>query len=166
MTGPSQLAMENELNIDIAIATLSGAHELAKVKNEYGPESVAERFRWLEEDVNGIWLLLKISDEIIGWGVVVWPGRKARKSHPDIQDLYVKPEHRSNGQGTYLTGEIEQLVRKKGFETIALSVNPDDNVPAYRLYERLGYRHNGGPKYLDGVYGDYEDWVIDLEKRL
>ena len=158
--------MTNKQDIDVAIAMPSNAQELAKVKREYGPEQVAERFRWLNRDVDGTWLCLKISDEIIGWGVVVWPGKKARKFHPDMQDLYIKPERRNGGQGTYLIGEIEQLARKKGFVTIALSVNPDDNVPAYRLYERLGYRHNGGPKYLDGVYGDYEDWVIDLEKPL
>jgi ribosomal protein S18 acetylase RimI-like enzyme len=56
--------------------------------------------------------------------------------------------------------------QSKWIPRIWLAVNPTDNVRAKALYERLGYVHNGGEPYLDGVYGDYEDWVVDLEKDI
>jgi GNAT superfamily N-acetyltransferase len=127
---------------------------------------VSERFRWLREEVDGDWLLLKQVEEIVGWGVVVWSGKKTHLDYPDIQDMFTKPEHRSKGLGTFLIKYIEKLAKSRGFKRIGLAVNPDDNVLARKLYERLGYRHDGGVKYLDGVYDGYEDWVIDLEKAL
>ncbi len=53
-------------------------------------------------------------------------------------------------------------------------MNPADNSAAKRLYERLGY-HAVGEIHLDGVYeytdeagnkGQYEDWCIDMIKRI
>ena len=58
------------------------------------------------------------------------------------------------------------MAKERGCDRLGLAVNPDDNPAARRLYERLGYRHDGGEKYLDGVYNGFEDWVIDLEKEI
>lgn len=57
---------------------------------------------------------------------------------------------------------------------MGLDVNPTDNPAAKRLYERLGY-HAVGAVHLDGLYeytdelgnqGKYEDWCIDMIKRM
>jgi GNAT superfamily N-acetyltransferase len=149
-----------------AIASEADAEKFAGFKPYYTSEDVAERFRWLAEDVDGTWVLLKLDSEIIGWCVVVWSGKTIQIKRPDMQDLYVKEEHRNRGHGSRLIAEIESMAKERGCDRLGLAVNPDDNPAARRLYERLGYRHDGGEKYLDGVYNGFEDWVIDLEKEL
>lgn len=148
------------------IVEVSGADSaaLASVKPGYGEEQVAERLRWLKEDVEGTWLLLKSQDTAIGWCVAVWSGKKSHPAYPDMQDLFLRPQHRNQGHGTRLISEVERRTKDRGHARLGLAVNPDDNPSARRLYERLGYRHDGRKKYLDGVYDGYEDWVIDMEK--
>ena len=73
---------------------------------------------------------------------------------------------RRGGIGTALVHEAERRASDRGAHEIGLSVNPADNPDALRLYERLGYQHDGTPTYLDATYGHYKDWVIDLVKRL
>ena len=158
--------MEIGKDIRIIDAKPSDTFELVKVKERYGLKNVAERFQWLEKKVDGRWLLLKRSDNIIGWCVVMWKSKKPLKNCSFLQDLYIRPEHRNKGYGTYFIGAIEEMVKEKGYSMIGLAVNPDDNQAAYRLYERLGYRHDGTPRYIDGIYDGYEDWVIDLIKQL
>ena len=150
----------------VVTATPSDAVQLADVKSGYGEKDVAERLRWLEQDVDGQWLLLKTSDDIVGWCVVVWSGKKTHPEYPDMQDLYIRPKERNRGYATHLVSEIERMARERGHKKIGLAVDPDENKVARSLYERLGYKHDGRPSYLDGVYGDFEDWVIDLEKRI
>ena len=49
---------------------------------------------------------------------------------------------------------------------MGLAVNQTENPRAVKFYQRLGYKHDGGEKYLDGIYDGMEDWVIDMEKEL
>jgi len=158
--------MNASSELRVVTAQESDASELAKVKTGYAEQNVAERFRWLKQKEEGAWLLLKNKKECIGWCVVVWSGKPTHPECPDIQDLFIKPEHRNQGYGTHLLHEAERLARERDYTQIGLAVNPDENRPALRLYKRLGYHHDGGEKYLDGVYGEYEDWVIDLKKDL
>lgn len=150
----------------IVTASETEAAALVAVKPGCEINQVAERFRWLREDVDGTWLLHKLNDAVIGWCVLVWSGKRTHPEYPDMQDLFVKHEHRNRGYGARMISEIERIVKARGHDRLGLAVNPDDNPAARRLYERLGYRHDGGRKYLDGVYDAYEDWVIDLEKQL
>ncbi|MBT7304374.1 MAG: GNAT family N-acetyltransferase [Victivallales bacterium] len=150
----------------IAVASEADASELTAVKPGYGVTDVAERFRWLAQDVDATWFLLKQNSEVIGWCVASWSGKKTHPEHPDLQDLFVKAEYRNQGCGSRLVAEVERIARNRGHTRLGIAVNPDDNQGARRLYERLGFRHDGRPKYLDGIYGDFEDWVIDLEKGL
>ena len=150
----------------LVAAQPSDSPYLVKIKPGYGAEDVAERFRWLEQDVDGTWLLLKCSDDVIGWCVVVWSGKKTHPEYPDMQDLFIRPEYRSKGYGRHMVGAIERMAKTKGYSKIGLAVNPDHNQVARRLYEELAYRHDGGKKYLDGVYADFQDWVIDLDKEI
>ncbi len=68
----------------------------------------------------------------------------------------------------------EEYCKEIAIPYLGLDVNPADNSAAKRLYERLGY-HAVGELHLDGVYeytdgqgnqGQYEDWCIDMIKRI
>ena len=150
----------------VVLASEKDIATLAAVRPGYGTKQVADRFRWLREEIDGTWILCKAKDAVIGWYVAVWSGKETHPEYPDMQDLFVKEDSRNQGHGTLLIFEFEHRARDRGHDKVGLAVNPEDNQPARRLYERLGYRHDGGSRYLDGVYGEYEDWVIDLEKQL
>lgn len=139
---------------------------LSQIKPGYDINNIVERFRWLAENVNGTWYICKQDNLIIGWCVAVWSGKKTHPEYPDMQDLFIRPEHRNKRYGTQLISEIEKIVKARGYDSLGLAVNPDTNQDARRLYERLGYQHDGKEQYLDGIYGGFEDWVIDLEKKL
>ena len=62
------------------IASEADAGKYAGFKPYYIADDVTERFRWLAEDVDGIWVLLEQEDEGIGWCVVVWSDKKDRIS--------------------------------------------------------------------------------------
>lgn len=156
----------NESETIIAEAEEAEATALAAMKGGFTEADVAARFRWLSQEVDATWLLLKRSGEIIGWCVAVWSGKNSHPEYPDIQDLYVRSEYRNQGFGSCLISEVERRAIKRGYTRLGIAVNPDDNPGARRLYERLGFRHDGRDRYLDGIYNGYEDWVIDLEREL
>ena len=73
-----------------------------------------------------------------------------------------------------LARACEEACRERGVPYLGLDVNPEDNPAAKRLYEGLGYTAVG-ELHLDGVYGyvnedgtqgEYEDWCIDMIKKL
>lgn len=150
----------------IRCAAERDAPALARVRPGYDDDNVAQRFRTLSGEVDGEWLLLVEGNEILGWGVLKWSGKKSHPEYPDVEDLYLRKEHRDRGLGTRLLTHMEDLARERGFGRLGLAVNPDLNPDAHRLYERLGYRHDGGPSYVDGIYNGVEDRVIDMEKDL
>lgn len=78
--------------------------------------------------------------------------------------MYVQKAMRGRGVATALLRHAEEIARRRGHRSLGLSVDPDN--PARRLYESLGYRHDGGERYLDGVYEGTEEWVINLVKDL
>ena len=79
-------------------------------------------------------------------------------------------QQQNNGKAVYFGAFINNCA----ILYLGLDVNPTDNSAAKRLYERLGY-HAVGELHLDGVYeytdeqgnqGKYEDWCIDMIKRV
>lgn len=92
----------------------------------------------------------------------------------DMIDLLVAEPLRGRGVGSELVLACEEACREKGVPYLGLDVNPADNPAAKRLYERLGYTAVG-ELHLDGVYGytnedgsqgEYEDWCVDMIKKL
>lgn len=80
---------------------------------------------------------------------------------PDIEDLFVLPQHRSRGIGSRLLDHAEGLARAQGYAQVGLGVGVD-NPRARALYERRGYRDAGFGQYT--VAG----WYLDrdgVEKR-
>lgn len=92
----------------------------------------------------------------------------------DMVDLLIIAPLRNCGVGTRLALACEEACVERGVPYLGLDVNPADNAAAKKLYERLGYHAVGG-LHLDGVYAytdgdgsrkEYEDWCIDMIKRL
>ena len=53
--------------------------------------------------------------------------------------LYVNPDHRQQGLGTALMHHAQQWAAQQGYSQIGLQVF-EDNAPALKLYQKLGYR--------------------------
>lgn len=92
----------------------------------------------------------------------------------DMIDLLIIEPLRNYGIGSRLALACEDFCRENRIPYLGLDVNPNDNSAAKRLYERLGYKAVG-EAHLDGVYeyldelgnqGKYEDWCIDMIKRI
>lgn len=55
-----------------------------------------------------------------------------------IEDIFVEEDFRKRGIASKAIGLVEELLQKRGVEGICMDVIPD-NIPALRLYHRLGY---------------------------
>lgn len=135
------------------------------ISPDFDEARIREESHWLREN-EGQWLLLFEGEELVGWGAIVWSGNDNHPDDPAIQNLWVRADRRGEGFGTYLLRAFERRARRRGFRRIGLAVNPEFNPAARRLYERLGYRHDGRAEYVDHVEGDFEDWVIDMLKGI
>ena len=78
--------------------------------------------------------------DILGDGVSVgfirlnWRGPKVCW----IEDIFVEESLRRQGIASKAIGHVEEILQKRGVEGICMDVVPD-NIPALRLYHRLGY---------------------------
>jgi GNAT superfamily N-acetyltransferase len=89
---------------------------------------------------------------------------------PELQDMFVLPERRSEGVGTLLAQAAERAVAERGHERCSLSVGAE-NQRARRLYERLGYvRADLPPKRVTGTITirgrrvEVDDTLVYFEK--
>ena len=55
-----------------------------------------------------------------------------------IEDIFVEESFRRQGIASQAIGLVEEVLQKQGVEGICMDVVPD-NIPALRLYHRLGY---------------------------
>jgi ribosomal protein S18 acetylase RimI-like enzyme len=87
---------------------------------------------------------------------------------PEITNLHVVKELRSQGIGTALIGAAEDRARAAGFERISIGV-AEENPRAAKLYERLGYddtglRHQSRYHYPDQDGVDRE--IVEHDRAL
>ncbi len=113
---------------------------------------------------DAIFLVIENKNEIVGQVLLRLKGNETEPGYPNMQDLYIVENKRSQGLGKQLIQKCEQIAKEKGYEKISVAVNPTLNPRAKSLYEKLGYKDVGRESYLDGVYDGDEDWVIDLVK--
>lgn len=139
--------------------------QLRKVKPSLTDKQIVERLKRQDEKLVE-YLVLEDNGEIVSFILLKWHGKKSHPEYPDMEDLYTRKDQRGKGFATRLIKECERLAKQRGFKKIGLAVNPDVNKNACRLYEKLGYYHDGKKSYIDGIYNDVEDWVVDLEKEL
>jgi GNAT superfamily N-acetyltransferase len=125
------------------------------------------------------YLVLEQDANLIGFACLVftrpesWSDARDTRHLPQIVDLQIEPQLRGKGYGTYLIGELEQLVIQQGYKEMFVAVDPMNNLRAYRLYQRLGYQPLQEEPYWkhwefidsDGVLHLGDDWIVDMVKR-
>lgn len=151
--------------MNIRLVKISDADFLKKIKHSISYETTNKRLKKQEEGKTEF-LVLEESIGPVSFVLLKWEGKKTHPEYPDMEDLFTKEEYRGKGYGTLLIKECERRAKKRGFNKIGLAVNPTLNSKAKKLYERLGYKHDGAKTYVDAVYNGTEDWVVDLEKEI
>ncbi|NQS89238.1 GNAT family N-acetyltransferase [Patescibacteria group bacterium] len=151
--------------IRIRKTVASDINTIQSIKSFLSPEIIEERLARQKKD-EAEFLLLEKDGEIVSFVLLKWGGKPTHPEYPDMEDLYTKETERRKGYGRILVSECEKKAAQRGFNKIGLSVNPNLNPKAKKFYEKLGYKHDKGKEYLDGIYNGIEDWVIDLEKSL
>jgi GNAT superfamily N-acetyltransferase len=68
--------------------------------------------------------------------------RPEAADEPELISMWVQPNQRGHGTGTLLTQELMAWARGLGATTMILWVT-DGNMPARRLYERVGFYRTG-----------------------
>lgn len=146
-------------------ATKDDYTALKEIRQNLSDETIFER---LEQQIKGdiVYLVVEENHQLTSFILLKWHGKETHPEYPDMVDLYTKESERGKGYAKLLIADCEKFAKERGFTKIGMAVNPDLNCPAHQLYLKLGYKHDGGQKYLDGVYDGVEDWVIDLEKTL
>ena len=106
------------------------------------PENMRATLRALRrEPCRGRAVVLEIEDQPSGYALLIafW-SNELGGNICEVDELFVMPEHRSQGHGKSLFKAIaEGNLWPTWIAGIALGVTPD-NVRARRLYERLGFR--------------------------
>jgi GNAT superfamily N-acetyltransferase len=98
---------------------------------------VEERLPLSRLDGAQTYLIAWDGGEPIGHAHVAWDGTTL--GIPEIQDVFVPPQVRSQGIGTELARAAEQMARERGHARISIGTSVA-NEGALRLYRRLGYR--------------------------
>ena len=167
----------NSISYQIRIIKESDLDSLLLVKSDVSVHT--DRFRQQEEG-KAIYLGAFINEYAIGYILLSLDNKEDvmpytnHKRCADMIDLLVIEPLRNYGVGSRLVLACEEFCKEKEIPYLGLDVNPTDNSAAKRLYERLGY-YAVGEIHLDGVYeyideegnrGKYEDWCIDMIKRM
>jgi GNAT superfamily N-acetyltransferase len=125
--------------------------------------------QWSRE--SSTYLVAWEGDSAVGHAHLAWEG--THLGFPEIQDVFVPPEHRRRGIATELTRCAEDAARLRGFDRISLSVSAEGNESAARLYAALGYGDAGVPPVrvvgtitLRGEPFEVDDTLVYLVKPL
>ena len=138
---------------------------IQSIKNSLSKESFKKHL--VNQDRGKVeFLTVDVEGSLVCYVVLKWHGKPTHSKYPDLEDLHTKKSERGRGYASFLIEKCEEIARSKGFSKLGMAVNIDHNHPARKLYKKLGYKHDGKPQYVDGIYDGVEDWCVDLEKRL
>lgn len=103
----------------------------------------ADAYRMTTRGEAVLWIAELPEVGLIGQLIVQLTSRRSElangKTRAYIYGFRIRPRFRSQGLGTKVMKVVEADLIQKGFRQICLNVG-QDNEPARRLYERLGYR--------------------------
>jgi ribosomal protein S18 acetylase RimI-like enzyme len=103
--------------------------------------------------------------QVVGWCDVI-PRERDTMRHAGVLGIGILPEHRNRGLGERLIHSVIEVSRARSLVRIALHVRAD-NARAIRLYERLGFRHEGLYRRdlkIDGIYYDSLAMALMLDE--
>ncbi|RTL71084.1 MAG: GNAT family N-acetyltransferase [Hyphomicrobiales bacterium] len=103
--------------------------------------------------------------QVVGWCDVI-PRERDTMRHAGVLGIGILPEHRNRGLGERLIRSVIEASRARSLVRIALHVRTD-NARAIRLYERLGFRHEGLYRRdlkIDGIYYDSLAMALMLDE--
>ena len=88
----------------------------------------------IKDDLNSF--VLKEDEWIIGIGNVIC-NRKTKRAH--ALHIFIDPKYREKGFATKMIKYLESIAKKEKMEKMTINVMPK-NIPATKLYEKLGFR--------------------------
>lgn len=148
------------------------AHELELLADSMPSRPLEKHRERLEQQRRGdiLYLVAWEQGAVLGHELLRWRGRLG---YPQVEDLFVLPEHRDGGVGSRLLDEAEAQTRSRGFDRIGLGVAVD-NDGARRLYSRRGYAQAEAEPYLvtypaygdDGIQRVVNELTLFLAKEL
>src|SRR5262245_46410951 len=103
-------------------------------------------------------LAVTANDDVVGWCDINRSGRPGLQ-HSGVLGMGLLPEYRGHGLGRKLAERTIAAARGKGIERIELEVFAS-NTRAIRLYERLGFAHEGVKRKARKLDGAYDDLVV------
>lgn len=119
--------------------------------------------------------IVKIRDEYVGYGSLLWVSEYAgfRDSDiPEINDVWILTEHRGHGFGTELIQYLENYAQQENYKKIGIGVGLyKDYGSAQKLYVQMGYIPDGNgvtykcqPVVPGDSYPVDDDLVLWLKK--
>ncbi len=100
-------------------------------------------------------------DRVVGWCDVIIRDRETMR-HGGSLGIGLAPSHRDQGLGARLINSVLAAARERGLARVNLHVRAD-NTRAIRLYERLGFQHEGCLRRdlrIDGI--DYDSLAMAI----
>ncbi len=94
----------------------------------------------LQEELNSSnskYIVAISKGEIIGFA-----GIKFALDQADIMNIVTRKDYRNKGIGTLLVNELISICKEFKANSIFLEVN-EDNIPAIKLYEKVGFKNVG-----------------------
>ncbi|MCW1968937.1 MAG: GNAT family N-acetyltransferase [Anaerolineae bacterium] len=164
------------MTTEVRLARGSDVAGLSKIRYEENPAIHADRIGAEPKVMR--YFVAELQNRLVGFALLILSEPRdwtdAHKLFPLIVDVFVAEEDRRRGIGRKLIYAVEQDAHKAGCLEIYLSVEPEENEPAMRLYERLGYeRMQNEPYDNDWSYVDStgkthtgHERLIDMKKRL
>jgi|GEM_PF-888740 Acetyltransferases len=123
------------------------------------PDKHAARFA-RQQNGEGVYLVVVQEEQPVAHLLLKWsgagngPAAEALPNVPDVEDLFVAPDHRRRRVATRLMDEAERLAVARGYTQVGLSCGAE-NTAALALYVKRGYRDAGlGTFRLSGTWTD------------
>ena len=127
-------------------------------------ESSRAFVRSVRDGGGALFVAIDATDDVVGWCDIARPPFEGF-SHSGRLGMGLLPHVRGKGLGRRLAQATIDAARARGVERIELEVFAS-NVRAIRLYERLGFVHEGlrrQARKLDGAYDDNVLMALVLE---
>ena len=124
---------------DIRLRSLSDAPDAFWMT--HAEEAAFGEERWRERLLTGANFVAREGASDLG--LATGADFEGREGCAGLFGMWVAPEARGSGVADRLVSAVIEWAREAGYQRLLLDVG-DDNAPAIRLYERMGFRPTGG----------------------